>query len=127
MSMRVLIVEDEIPMASLLEHSFVNEGFTTARAGDGMDCMNKLATFKPDAVVMDIMMPKLDGIEATRLSRWNRDFRDLVIVALSARSDQETRNEMRKAGADMFVCKPFVITQLVDQVKELLAARAGTI
>ncbi len=126
-ALRVLIVEDEGPLAMLLERTFANEGFQTARACDGIDGMNKLAVFRPDAVVMDIMMPKLDGIEATRLIRWNRDYRDIVIVALSARSDKETRSDMRKAGADLFVCKPFVISQLVGQVKELLLARAGMV
>lgn len=122
---RVLVVEDEAPLVSLLVHTFTEEGFSVASAGDGIDCMNKVATFQPDVIIMDIMMPKLDGIDATKLLRWNREYADTLIVALSARSDHETREEMRQAGADLYVTKPFVIFHLVEQVKELLEVRAG--
>jgi len=122
---RVLIVEDEAPLVSLLVRTFSEEGFEVATAGDGIDCMNKVATFLPDVIIMDIMMPKLDGIDATRLLRWNREYADTLIVALSARSDHEIREQMRKAGADLYMTKPFVISHLVGRVKELLEVRAG--
>ena len=122
---RVLIVEDEAPLVSLLVRTFSEEGFEVASAGDGIDCMNKVATFLPDVIIMDIMMPKLDGIDATRLLRWNREYADTLIVALSARSDHEIREQMRKAGADLYMTKPFVISHLVERVKELLEVRAG--
>lgn len=122
---RVLIVEDEAPLVSLLVRTFSEEGFEVATAGDGIDCMNKVATFLPDVIIMDIMMPKLDGIDATRLLRWNREYADTLIVALSARSDHEIREQMRKAGADLYMTKPFVISHLVERVKELLEVRAG--
>jgi len=122
---RVLVVEDEAPLVSLLVRTFSEEGFEVATAGDGIDCMNKVATFLPDVIIMDIMMPKLDGIDATRLLRWNREYADTLIVALSARSDHEIREQMRKAGADLYMTKPFVISHLVERVKELLEVRAG--
>ncbi len=122
---RVLVVEDERPLVSLLVRTFRDEGFVVASAGDGIDCMNKVATFLPDVIIMDVMMPKLDGIDATRLIRWNRDYADTLIIALSARADHSVREDMRKAGADLYVTKPFVISHLVEQVRELLEVRTG--
>jgi len=124
---RILIVDDERPIATLLAQTFVNEGFEVAHAHDGIDCMNKMASFQPDVVIMDIMMPKLDGIDATRLIRRNRLRGDTLIVALSARGDEETRARMKEAGADLFMRKPFVIAKLVDRVGRLLAARSGRV
>ncbi|MFO7654601.1 MAG: response regulator [Candidatus Krumholzibacteriia bacterium] len=121
---RILIVDDEEPIANLLELSFRQEGMAVARARDGIDCMNKVASFQPDVIIMDIMMPRLDGVDATRLIRRNRSHAGTIVVALSARSDDETREHMRQAGANLFMRKPFVIARLVERVQQLLDARA---
>ncbi len=123
---RVLIVEDERPLAGLLAQAFRNEGFDVVTAGDGIDCMNKITGTAPDVIVMDIMMPKLDGIDTTRLIRRNPRYARTVIVALTARVDRQTRERMLAAGADLFVGKPFVIGRLMESVRELLASRAAT-
>ncbi len=82
--LRVLIVEDEGPLASLLSQAFDNEGAVVSLASDGLDCMSKVADFKPHVIVMDIMMPRLDGIDTTRLIRRREGFGQVVIIALSA-------------------------------------------
>ncbi len=123
-SPRILIVDDERPLTDLLWHAFANEGWDVAVATDGIDCMNKVASFEPDLVVMDIMMPKLDGIETTRLIRRNRAYAATIIVALSARIDAETRTRAREAGADLFLRKPFAIGRLIEKTRDLLAERS---
>jgi two-component system response regulator MprA len=120
---RILIVDDEAPVADLLEQALRQEGYEVTRAEDGMDAMNRIQAFEPDVVVMDVMMPRLDGVQTTRLLRRNRNFRDVVIVALSARTDQPARDAMREAGADLYMRKPFTIARLVERVRELLDAR----
>ncbi len=122
---RILIVEDEAPLQALLCQAFTDEGYQVATARDGVECVNKVATFRPDAIVMDIMMPKLDGLDTTRLLRRNRSHAEIVIVALSARSDEATRGAMLQAGADLFVRKPFVVARLIQRVQRLLLARTG--
>ena len=87
--------------------------------------MNKMAAFRPDVVIMDIMMPKLDGIDTTRLIRRNRSYADTIIVALSAKSDETTRQKMKDAGANLFMRKPFSVGKLVGRVEKMLEARAG--
>ncbi|MFT5784603.1 MAG: two-component system alkaline phosphatase synthesis response regulator PhoP, partial [Candidatus Krumholzibacteriia bacterium] len=89
----------------------------------GIDCMNKMATFMPDVVIMDIMMPKLDGVDTTRLIRRNKKYTGTIIVALSARADRETRQRMKEAGANIFMRKPFSIAKLIERVDEMLTAR----
>ncbi|HOX24902.1 MAG TPA: response regulator transcription factor [Candidatus Krumholzibacteria bacterium] len=123
---RILIVDDEAPVAGLLEHALRHEGYDVAKAADGMDAMNRLQSFKPDVVIMDIMMPRLDGVQTTRLLRRNRNYAETVIIALSARTDDAARDAMRDAGANLYMRKPFTIARLVERVRELLDARAKT-
>ena len=123
---RILIVDDEKPISTLLAQTFEQEGHEVANAFDGIDCMNKMATFQPDVVIMDIMMPKLDGVDTTRLIRRNRSYANTIIVALSAKSDEETRERMKQAGANLFMRKPFVIAKLVDRVSTMLKMRSGS-
>ncbi len=124
MAQRVLIVDDEAPLVNLLAQALSDHRFQVASARDGVDCMNKVATFKPDVVVMDVMMPRLDGVDATRLIRRNRSWSDVIIIALSARSDPASRDQIIQAGADLFVSKPFSIQRLIGQIQRLLVARA---
>lgn len=121
---KILIVEDEAPLANLLVHAFREEDWEVAVARDGIDCMNRIAGFQPDVIIMDIMMPKLDGIDATRLIRRNPAHAGAVIVALSARNDLKTREEILAAGADLFYAKPFVMNRLVSQVADALSQKA---
>jgi DNA-binding response OmpR family regulator len=123
---RILIVDDEAPVAKLLEQALRHEGYDVARADDGMEAMNRLHSFRPDVVIMDIMMPRLDGVQTTRLLRKNRSYADTVIIALSARTDQAARDAMRDAGANLYMRKPFTISRLVEHVRELLDTRATT-
>ena len=125
MGERILIVDDEGPISLLLEQMFRSEGYLVSRAVDGMDCLNKLLTVRPDVVVMDIMMPRLDGVETTRLIRRNRTYADTIVIALSARTDEATRRAMSDAGANLYMSKPFTVARLLERVRELLAARAA--
>ena len=122
---RVLIVDDEKPISTLLAQTFEQEGYVVTNAYDGIECMNRMATFRPDVVIMDIMMPKLDGVDTTRLIRRNRSYGNTIIVALSAKSDEETRQRMKEAGANLFMRKPFVISKLVARVAQMLESRSG--
>jgi DNA-binding response OmpR family regulator len=122
-SPRVLIVDDEQPLARILSFAFVNEGYRVDVATDGIDCMNKVATFAPDLVIMDIMMPKLDGIETIKLLRQNELHKGMGIAAMSAKTSPSTRDEALAAGADLFLRKPFQIATLVEQVEGLLASK----
>ena len=123
---RILIVDDERPITTLLTQTFEQDGHQVTTASNGIECMNKMASFRPDVVIMDIMMPKLDGVDTTRLIRRNKNYSDTVIVTLSAKGDEETRKRMREAGANLFMRKPFVIAKLVARVNQILESRSET-
>jgi len=123
---RILIVDDEKPIATLLAQTFEQEGHQVASAHDGIDCMNKMASFRPDVVIMDIMMPKLDGVDTTKLIRRNQNYSGTIIVALSAKADDQTRDKMKDAGANLFMRKPFAIAKLVGRIAHMLETRSGS-
>ena len=119
---RILVVDDEQPLARILSFALQNEGCTVDVAVDGIDCMNRISTFEPDVVLMDIMMPKLDGLETIRLLRQNRLHRDLVIIAVSAKASPSAQQAALDAGADLFVKKPFQVGKVIEAVMERLPA-----
>ena len=121
-SPRILIVDDEQPLARVLSFAFENEGYKVEIASDGIDCMNKVSTFEPDAVLMDIMMPKLDGLETIKLLRQNRLHRHVTIIAISAKANYAAEQAAKEAGADLFVKKPFQITALIETVVDRMAS-----
>ncbi len=121
---RILIVDDEMPISTLLTQTFEQDGHQVMTAANGIECMNKMASFRPDVVIMDIMMPKLDGVDTTRLIRRNKNYAETVIVALSAKADEQTRKQMQEAGANLFMRKPFVIAKLVARVNQILETRS---
>lgn len=119
-SYRVLIVDDEPHLTKILKHSFESVGYEVATAADGISCLNSVSHFRPDLIIMDIMMPHVSGIEAVKMIRNNPDFSETLIVALSARIDEEATEGMRDAGADLYLNKPFTVSKLLDRVSLLL-------
>jgi CheY-like chemotaxis protein len=116
----ILVVDDEQPLARILSFAFQNEGCVVDVASDGIDCMNRIGRSQPDVVLMDIMMPRLDGLETIRLLRQNRAHRDLVIVAMSARGGAELEGLSLAAGADLFIPKPFEIGHTIQTIMGLM-------
>jgi CheY-like chemotaxis protein len=117
---RILVVDDEQPLARILSFALQNEGCLVDVATDGIDCMNRISTFEPDVVLMDIMMPRLDGLETIRLLRQNRLHRGITIIAVSAKAAPAAQQAALDAGADLFVKKPFQIGHLIEVVLERL-------
>jgi CheY-like chemotaxis protein len=125
-SPRILIVDDEQALARILSFAFSHEAYRVEVASDGIDCMNKVSTFEPHAVLMDIMMPKLDGLETIRLLRQNRLHRELLIVAMSAKASPADEEAALAAGADLFVKKPFQVAKVLESVlQQLTVSRAS--
>jgi CheY-like chemotaxis protein len=115
-------VDDEQPLARILSFAFQNEGCVVDVATDGIDCMNRISRFEPAVVLMDIMMPRLDGLDTIRLLRQNRAHRDILIVAMSAQGTSEVEAQALSAGADLFVSKPFEIGKTIETVIGLTPA-----
>ena len=115
---RVLVVDDDHAVRESLRRSLEFNGYDVALAGDGAEALAGIAGIAPDAIVMDVMMPRLDGIEATRALRSAGN--DLPILVLTARDSVGDRVEGLDAGADDYLTKPFALEELLARLRALL-------
>jgi DNA-binding response OmpR family regulator len=119
---RILIVDDEPNIVVSLEYLMKKEGFDVAVASDGEAALAMVASFKPDLVLLDVMMPKKSGFEVCQAMRADPACAGIRIVMLTAKGrDPEVAKGMA-LGADLYVTKPFSTKDLVIQVKALLEA-----
>ncbi len=115
---RVLVVDDDKAVRESLRRSLEFNGYDVALAADGAEALAGIGTTHPDVVVMDVMMPRLDGLEATRAMR--AAGHDLPILVLTARDAVGDRVEGLDAGADDYLTKPFALAELLARLRALL-------
>jgi two-component system phosphate regulon response regulator PhoB len=127
MAAKVLVVEDEEPISQLLAYNLQKEGFAVATALDGDEALVAVAEGKPDLVLLDWMLPNVSGIELCRQFRARNDTRDVPIIMLTARGEEEDRVRGLDVGADDYVTKPFSMSELVARVRAVLRRTAPTI
>ncbi len=122
MSKKILIVDDEPNIVISLEFLMKKEGFEVAVAGDGEEALSKAASFAPDLVLLDVMMPKKSGFEVCEALRADPGKAGLRIVMLTAKGRETEVAKGLALGANAYVTKPFSTKDLVAKVKEMLAA-----
>ncbi|MDB4860310.1 phosphate regulon transcriptional regulator PhoB [Alphaproteobacteria bacterium] len=120
MNLRVLIVEDERALAEILEYNFKKEGYAVDTASDGEIALDKIIFKAPDLVILDWMLPKLSGIELCKKVRSNKKIKNIPIIMLTARGEEEDRLKGLEMGADDYVTKPFSINELLARAKAVL-------
>jgi two-component system, OmpR family, response regulator MprA len=117
---RVLVVEDDVDIAGVLRRSLDKEGYDVRIAGDGEVALEEAGDFEPDAVVLDLGLPKLDGVEVCRRLRQDGD---MPILILTARDALDARVEGLDSGADDYLVKPFEREELLARMRALLRRR----
>jgi two-component system response regulator MprA len=117
---RVLVVEDDTDIAGVLRRSLDKEGYDVRVAGDGESALDEAGVFAPDAVVLDLGLPKLDGVEVCRRLRTEGD---VPILILTARDALDARVEGLDSGADDYLVKPFEREELLARIRALLRRR----
>jgi DNA-binding response OmpR family regulator len=117
---RVLVVEDDDAIAQVLQRSLRMEGYDVRVAGDGVAALDQAHAFLPDLVILDLGLPKLDGIEVARTIRKSDD---VPILVLTARDAVESRVEGLDSGADDYLVKPFERQELLARLRALLRRR----
>ena len=115
---RILVVDDDRAVRDSLRRSLEFNGYDVALAEDGAQALAGIAAARPDAVVMDVMMPRLDGLEATRALRSAGN--DVPVIVLTARDSVGDRVEGLDAGADDYLAKPFALPELLARLRALL-------
>ncbi|MBF4479820.1 response regulator transcription factor [Rhodococcus rhodochrous] len=118
MIMRILVVDDDRAVRESLRRSLSFNGYTVDLATDGQDALEQVAVSRPDAMVLDVMMPRVDGLEVCRRLRSTGD--DLPILVLTARDSVSERVAGLDAGADDYLPKPFALEELLARLRALL-------
>ncbi|HET8975224.1 MAG TPA: response regulator, partial [Solirubrobacterales bacterium] len=121
--MRILVVDDEPQLRRALERALKHEGYDVELAADGDEALAAVASSGPDAVVLDVLMPKRDGLEVCRELRARGD--RTPVLMLTARDTVSDRVDGLDAGADDYVVKPFALEELLARLRALLRRDGG--
>lgn len=117
---KILLVDDDPDIIELLEYNLTKEGYDIASAADGLQALEVAKKFKPDLVLLDVMMPKMDGIETARQIRLLSEFKETYILFLTARAEEYTEVAAFDVGADDYVVKPIKPRALLSRLKAIL-------
>lgn len=123
---KLLIVEDDRSLSDVLQYNFAQSGFEVFQAFDGQDGLNQARLRLPEVIVLDVMIPVLDGVEVCRKLRTNEETKNLLIIMVTAKSEETDQLIGFSVGADDYVVKPFSVKVLLERVKALVRRRAGT-
>ena len=116
----ILVVDDERDLLDLIEYNLKKEGFKVLKAENGEEGISKAKEHRPDLILLDIMMPKMDGLEAVEIMRKDDDLKKTPIIFLTARSDEKTEIDGLNKGGDDYITKPISTTKLVSRIKAVL-------
>ncbi|MDZ7692092.1 MAG: response regulator transcription factor [Balneolaceae bacterium] len=116
----ILVVDDEQDLLDLIEYNLKKEGFDVLKAEDGEEGIEVARKHKPNLVLLDIMMPKMDGLEVVEVMRNDEDLKRTPIIFLTARGDEKTEVEGLDKGGDDYITKPISTTKLISRIKAVL-------
>ncbi len=121
----ILVVDDEPMARTLLRLMLVRSGYEVVEAFDGIDALEKIASHRIDLVILDVMMPGMDGFDVCRTIRANADYEHIPVIMLSAKNDLQSTKQGLKAGAVKYLTKPVVPEDLVRHVHEVATGIAN--
>jgi len=117
---KILIVDDEPDILELIEYNLKKEGYQVYTANNGQVAVSEAKKFLPDLIILDIMMPKMDGIEACRILRAMPEFKNTFMVFLTARSEEYSEIAGFNVGADDYIAKPIKPRALISRINAIL-------
>ena len=116
----ILVIEDDPSVQTLVKKALGMYGFTVTVADDGLDGLMKLETLKPDLIIADMMMPRLDGMAFVKAIKGHKETKTIPVIFLTAKSDPKSMIEGINVGARFYVTKPFQIDDLLGKVQKAL-------
>jgi two-component system, OmpR family, alkaline phosphatase synthesis response regulator PhoP len=117
---KILIVDDEPDIVEFISYSLKSKGYAIATASDGVEAIRKAKDFRPDLILLDVMMPNKDGIQTIKELRQIPDFEQTAIIFLTALSDEKSEIEGLKTGADDYIAKPIKPELLATRISAAL-------
>lgn len=124
---KILVVDDEPFILRSLEYVMRKEGHDVAGAADGEEALEKIRSFRPALVFLDVMMPKKDGFEVCRAVKQDPQLAETYVIMLTAKGQTKDRTLAIAAGADEYVTKPFRPSLVVEKVRALAASRFSNV
>ncbi|HUU55384.1 MAG TPA: response regulator [Armatimonadota bacterium] len=125
MQKRVLVVDDHPPTLRLITNALKKQGLEVATARNGAECLLSIESRHPDLLVLDVIMPVIDGFQTLRILRENEATKALPVIILSIRSEDEDILKGMSGGADIYITKPFNMADLVTAVMRILQVTDG--
>lgn len=122
--MEILIVDDDKFVRRILREAFEQEGMACHEANNGLEALRLAREIHPDAIILDVMLPGLDGYKICRMLKYDENFADISIVMVTSRARQSDRDTGYHTGADEYITKPFKPKEVVAAVKHLMGSKA---
>lgn len=122
----ILVVDDEQDLLDLIEYNLKKEGFDVLKAENGEEGIRMTREHAPDLVLLDIMMPKMGGMEVVEVMRDDEDLKRIPIIFLTARGDEKTEVEGLNKGGDDYITKPISTSKLISRIKAVLRRFEGS-
>jgi two-component system, OmpR family, alkaline phosphatase synthesis response regulator PhoP len=120
MAKKILIIEDEIALVKILTLRLEANGYQVIFAIDGQKGLNLAREEKPDLIILDIMLPTMDGYQICRLLKYDGRFNQIPVIMVTAKGMDEDKKTGEQVGADAYFVKPFEPAELLEKIKELL-------
>jgi len=120
MKKKILIVDDNPDLIRILHLQLKNQGYDTIQAMNGKQAVDMATAQLPDLILMDLMMPEMNGLEATRLIRENSNTRSIPILAVTAKTTTTDKEECLKSGCNDYMSKPFTTKEMASRMEKLL-------
>ena len=120
---RVLVVDDERHIVRLVQVNLERQGYEVLTAYDGVECLEKAKAEKPDLIVLDVMMPRMDGFEALQRLKSDPETNHIPVIMLTARAQDRDVLQGYQYGADLYLTKPFSPLELISLVKRVFESQ----
>lgn len=117
---KILIVDDEVDLVETLRFSLENEGYNVLVSYNGEDALNQARKENPDLILLDLMLPKLDGYKVCRLLKFDEIYKHIPILMLTAKTQEKDKLLGKETGANEYITKPFEMDELIEKVKAYL-------
>jgi DNA-binding response OmpR family regulator len=117
---KILVVDDEVDLVETIRFPLEMEGFNVLISYNGEDALNQARKEKPDLILLDLMLPKLDGYKVCRLLKFDERYKHIPILMLTAKTQEKDKLLGKETGADEYITKPFDIDELMEKVKSYL-------
>ena len=120
---KILVVDDEVGLVSLLSILLKSQGYSVITAGNGHKALELARTEQPDLILLDVMLPKMDGFHVARMLKFDENFRHIPIVMLTARVQGKDIATGHEVGVEDYIVKPFDAEKLFEKIRDLLSGK----